>query len=130
MSIHAFLRAAERWRFSERISMHRDSERFCTESGCILKTEEIESLLEEGRVWHINDTVLEAHDLQDIINCTGKGDVLSFSTEKTIRPRNRLVIPWDLTVARGARQGHPLPHSANQTIITCPDRKQGIFFIR
>eukprot|EP00210_Caulerpa_lentillifera_P006409 g6122.t1 len=55
------------------------------------------------RVWSITDEVLEEldSDLQKIINCAQKDDILSFQTAKVVTPKSTLSIPWNLTLTSG-----------------------------
>ena len=89
------------------------------DAGCILSTEEVETILDDAsRTW----SVTEEHDIQDIIMCTDEGDTISLQTAQTIQPRSQIMISWDLTI-------DGLIDGADETaVMTCPER-EGLFLV-
>ena len=104
---------------------------------CSLSDQTIgEHLNETTRTWRINRSLLGhvEDDIQVIINCTKPGDVLSFSSKRRIRPSSRIVIPWPLTltapVSSFELEEGVFPRSEAKTTLTCPNRREGVFFVK
>ena len=108
-----------------------------TDFPCWLTKRSLEEHLNETtRTWHINRSILDdvEDDIQVIINCTKPGDVLSFSSQRRIRPSSRIVIPWPLTltapVSSSDVEEGVFPLSEAKALFTCPNRREGIFFVK
>ena len=82
----------------------------------------------ETRTWRLTESALREYDIQEIIDCTSEGDVVSLETSDVIRPRSRIVIPWQLTIGRQIDGGDRDTHDV-KTRLTCPS-DEGIFLIR
>ena len=84
----------------------------------------------------MDERVLDAidRDLQSIINCTQKGDILLFNTSSAIRPSSRITIPWTLTISAYVQDVKRIdgvfPHSEQKTIFICPRKNEGLFHIQ
>ena len=110
---------------------------FSIETVCHLsKAKRRRYLKVETREWLLNSAVLDEieNDLQLVVNCSRPGDVLLLDTSKTIRPPSRTVIPWPLTINGYVRGGEhdrvSISASEKRTILTCPQKNEGLFTIR
>lgn len=103
---------------------------------CSLENNFVSRILDEKRrTWFINDTVLQkiGNNLQAIVDCTKAGDVLSFNTQKVIKPSKRIVIPWNLTLTtidkESAKSNEDRSMFSSTTNFTCPENN-GVFFVK
>ena len=97
----------------------------CVDVSCRLSDDQVGSMLDKGtRTWHVTDTVLKKHDLQNIINCTSKGDTVALQTMQRIQPHNRIDILWDLTIDGAWSKSNEKAH------MTCPSDSEGLFLIK
>ena len=81
------------------------------------------TLLDEAtRIWNATHETVEGHGIQAIVNCTEEGDTISLKTVITVKPPERIVIPWKLTITGSA-------DSMGETAMTCPDG-DGLFLLR
>lgn len=88
----------------------------------------------KSRTWTVNDNAWEeiGKDLQVIINCTKKGDVVLFNVTKSITPKKKIEIAWKITLSgllAAASVGDTIPEAEKKLKIKCP-AKQGLFHIR
>ena len=95
-----------------------------------------EHLNAETRTWRISPSLLAdvEDDIQVIVNCTRPGDVLTFSPRRRFRPSSRIVIPWPLTLTAPVNSSEVeeevFPLSDSKATFTCPNRKEGVFFVK
>ena len=70
---------------------------------CSLLPEDINALLDEvTRTWNITDETLKGHGIQAIVNCTEGGDTISLKTTTPVKPPERILLPWKLTITGSA----------------------------
>ena len=81
--------------------------------------------VDASRTWTVDDGVLEMHDIQAIINCTKEGDTISLRTTTPVKPPERIVIPWKLTITGFVDDSM----SGETATMTCPDG-DGLFLLR
>jgi len=75
--------------------------------------------------WLVDDDVLAEldNDVQAVINCTSENDTVMFRSESTLKPRNTITIPWNLTLS-GYLQGNLMTRgriskAGNKVRLTC-----------
>lgn len=78
------------------------------------------------RQWNISDDILEnnEYDLQKIIICTNPDALILLNTTRTIRPKNRVQIPWNIDII-----GFSDSLDAHRATLTCPEG-EGLFLIK
>lgn len=92
-------------------------------------------LNEKTRVWSVNDEDLTGldGDLQSILNCTRQGDIVLLNVSESLRPPERLIIPWSLTISALTPASDPVdgrfPLSSNPSVFHCPRENEGTFLI-
>ena len=98
----------------------------CVGYECSLSREEVNAHLDDAtRTWNVTDETLTDPGIQAIVNCTDEGDTISLQTTTPVKPSERIVIPWKLTITGTA------DNSMNEeaVIMTCPDG-DGLFLLR
>ena len=112
----------------------------CQGYECRLSPRQVDRYLEnETRTWSFDDNALESmeDDLQLLINCTQNGDILLFNTERIIRPKARVIVPWPLTLSAAVNDGSEAAAAADvfplsQTTVQfmCPRDNEGLFLVQ
>ena len=88
------------------------------------ETEKSALLDEATRTWIVTDEALEEYGIQAIVDCTDEGDTISLQTTTPVKPPERIVIPWKLTIT-----GSTDDIDGDAVTMTCPDR-DGLFLLR
>ena len=82
----------------------------CVDYECSLSREEINALLDDAtRTWNLTDETLELYGIQAIVNCTEEGDTVSLKTTTTVKPPERIVIPWKLAITGSTDDNTDMP---------------------
>lgn len=97
---------------------------------CHLSPQEVSKLVSNStRTWTIGDDTLREHDIQAIVNCSRKGDIISLQTAKRIQPRGRIVVPWQLTIGRVSDGKGAGIIDDLKASLTCPSN-DGLFLLK
>ena len=89
------------------------------------ETEKSALLDEATRTWIVTDEALEEYGIQAIVDCTDEGDTISLQTTTPVKPPERIVIPWKLTITGSADESM----DGEAVTMTCPDG-EGLFLLR
>ena len=107
-----------------------------TDNPCTLKEDEIAVMLDEKtRTWKVDMATLKAvsDDLNAIIRCTQKGDMVLLSDVDKIRLPKTVTIPWKLTLSafidKVSVGDAILPVAERKTTFECPP-KSGALQVR
>ena len=90
----------------------------------------------DGQTWLVDDGVLKEvdNDLQMLVNCTKRGDVLAFDVTGVVRPSSPVTIPWQLTLTTqvsGVDSKDAVSQSSTtKTRFTCPHKNTGLFLVQ
>ena len=111
----------------------------CQGYACHLSPGQVDRYLETAtRTWSFDDDALESvqNDLQLLINCTRNGDILVFNATQIIRPKERVTVPWPLTLSAAVGDDAEVvaedvfPLSQTTVRFMCPKDNEGLFLIQ
>eukprot|EP00210_Caulerpa_lentillifera_P003997 g3813.t1 len=82
-------------------------------------------------VWTVDDEVMGQlkTDLQKLVNCTKKDDIIRFQTTGPIQPNAPIIIPWNLTLSSNDESVTKTDGANPVLIFTCP-RIGGVLEVR
>ena len=103
---------------------------------CNLQEAEIDAFYERSaRRWTLDNDGMTAigNDLQTIVNCSRRGDLILLDVTQSIQMPARVIIPWNLTISAAledaSRQSGVLPETERKTVFACPIQNEGAFLI-